>query len=365
MRFGLLTCTLVAFTLSVPTAALAVDAGYDKGFFIRADKKPYELKIGGRMQVRYTYEGLTGKDDVSSFSVPRARLVLQGKVFHPGLTFKFQTDFGKGFASLKDFYADFAAVKGWLHIRAGQWKRPFSRQQLTSSGKLALADRAITDKAFGAGRDIGFMLHNDTKSSLEWAIGLFNGQGDAAKLTGTKFTNVPTQFNPSLVARIGFNHGGIDGYSEGDIEGATKHLGFRFALGASAQVDFDSDEDHASSVKGELDYILKVHGFSSTGGVYVASKQDGVDFKDQTYASLGFHIQASYVIGKWVMPTLEYANVLPDGKDNDEQTIALGLTVFGWGHNLKWTTDGTVILAEKPGKDHTDWMLRTQLQLGF
>ena len=43
-------------------------------------------------------------------------------------------------------------------------------------------DRAIVDKAFGNGRDVGLMLHNNyTKSpTLEWAAGVFNGTGDAA-----------------------------------------------------------------------------------------------------------------------------------------------------------------------------------------
>jgi hypothetical protein len=89
----------------------------------------------------------------------------------------------------------------WL--RAGQWKRPFSRQQIGSSGRLELTDRSITDKAFGAGRDIGLAVHNNYEKSpdLEWALGVFNGTGDGARL-------VPT-----------FN-------GDGEVTGGTPQMGF-------------------------------------------------------------------------------------------------------------------------------------------
>ena len=70
------------------------------------------------------------------------------------LSYKLQTDFGRGVVLRKDFHVDVKLGDGvWL--RVGQWKRPFSRQHIHSSGRHELSDRAITDNVFGAGRDIG------------------------------------------------------------------------------------------------------------------------------------------------------------------------------------------------------------------
>ena len=50
-----------------------------------------------------------------------------------------QVDLGKGAVNLKDAYADL--VVGQVVVRLGQFKKPFSRQQLISSSRLALVDR--------------------------------------------------------------------------------------------------------------------------------------------------------------------------------------------------------------------------------
>ena len=353
-------------------------AGYDKGFFIRAPDAPYLLKLQGRLQARFAYEALEGADDEMAFSIPRARLTAAGHVFTEALTWKLQLDFGKGSATLKDFYADYALVPKWLHLRAGQWKRPFSRQQITSSGKLELTDRAITDKFFGAGRDIGVAIHNDYEHSpaFEYAFGVFNGTGEKPWFEGNVtvdpatgegdvahggFTNVPDRFRPALVLRLGYNYGGIKGYSEADLEGGP----LRFAVGASGLADLDLDEDDASRIVGELDFLLKVSGFSVSGAAYVASKQAGGGFVDQSYAALGFHVQAGYVLSGFVEPVVRYAMTAPDGSDNDVQEILGGVSLYLFGHDVKWQIEGGALLSESAGGDRTDGIVRTQLQLAF
>ena len=143
-------------------------AGYNKGFFIQDQDGNFKVSIGNRVQSRFTYEGVDGINaggtDESQFSIPRARLTFKGHAFNPDLKFKFQTDYGKGFLTLKDFFVNYK-LSSAVQLRVGQWKRPFSRQQINSSGKLALVDRSITDKQFGAGRDIGIALHNNYEKS--------------------------------------------------------------------------------------------------------------------------------------------------------------------------------------------------------
>lgn len=353
--------------------------GYKKGFLLSSPEGAFSLKINGRVQARGEFESEdTGgnRDETLRFLIPRARLKLSGNLFTKNLSYVFQSDFGKGFVTLKDFFADYRLLKGWLHVRAGQWKRPFSRQQINSSGNLELVDRAITDEAFGAGRDIGFALHNNYEKSprFEWAIGIFNGTGEKPHFSGSvtvdattmegdvggKFSNVPEKFYPALVIRLGYNHNGIDGYHEADLRGGP----FRFSVGASLQMDFDFDDDKSSMVRGELDYAMKVSGFSTTGGVYLATASTDA-FSDQDFAAWGFHVQAGYTIAKQYQPVLRYALLNPDGPDNSIQELTAGVSWYVFGHGFKIQADGTVFLQDDPTGMQKNYRARIQLQMAF
>ena len=368
--------------------------GYSGGFFIKDQNELFELKINTRVQTRFTFESLDEGSDPrekkSNFSIPAARLKLKGHVFSKRVKYAFQTDFGKGSAYLKDFYGDFALVPKLLYLRVGQWVKPFSRQQITSSGSLELPGRAITDKAFGAGRDIGVAFHNNYKKSppFEWVIGAFNGTGEKPWFKGKtkgavtvdpatgegeiidgttkgKFSNIPDKFNPSIVARVGVNIGKLKGYSEADLEGG----GLRFGMGASGIFDLDFDNNKDGNIRAETDYIIKAGGFSSTGGLYMMTVQDGGTWSKQRFGAIGLHLQAGFVINKMIQPVVRYAmmdykKILEDSGKFDTQEILGGLSVYIFKHKLKWQTDAGTILRNKDN-GHTDFVLRTQMQLAF
>ena len=388
-----------------PTAAERKEekqlVGYDKGFFLTDPKGLFKLVIGARVQGRFTFENIeshktneegadtaaTEKEKAYQFSVPQARLKLSGHVFSERVAYQMQADFGnKGNPALIAAYGDFGLVSDVLYLRVGQWERPFSRQQITSSGSFHLVDRAITDKAFGAGRDLGVAFHNNYEKSpkLEWALGLFNGTGDKPWFEGgfegtgetdadgnitvegevsskAKPTNVPDKLRPAVVARIGFNTGKIKGYSEADLEGGP----FRFGMAASVQADFDASDEGKAATRADLDFIMKVEGFSLDGAIYLASVQDGSGFADQKYGAWGLHAQAGYVIAGRVEPVVRYALVDLDGDDNNTQEFLGGLAIYVFKHNLKWQTEAGSVLRQDPAGTLDDVVVRTQLGLAF
>jgi len=373
---------LICFSLLIPASqAVAADedspalAGYEKGFYIKSADDRFKLGIGQRVQARFAHEIVEGGDNESAFSIARARVTMKGHAFTKDLRYKFQAGFGKGNAVLKDFFVDHALMPGTLHIRTGQWKRPFSRQQMTSSGKLEFTERAITDKAFGAGRDIGVAIHNDYGKSpgFEYAVGVFNGTGEKpwfeaemenGEPTGkSRFTNVPDHMEPAVVARVGYNYGGIKGYSEADLEGG----GLRFAMAASGAFFLDTDDDDGSRRVGEVDSIIKAHGLSLSCAAYVSYREDTMD-------QWGFHSQAGYFLMNQYQPVARYAYVAPEGNDNDEHEVALGLSTYFFGHNVKWQTEVVALEHKVPGVDENsapihdatrDYRVQTQLQLAF
>ena len=320
-------------------------AGYDKGFFIKNGDGRYSLKLTGRVQPFYTlHVDRDPLDFKNAFEIRRARLSLEGTIHTKALTYKLQTDLGKGFVTLKDFHVDAEFAKHtWL--RVGQWKRPFSRQQINSSGRLEVADRSITDKAFLGGRDIGLAVHNNYEKSpdFEWIVGVFNGTGDGSKfvptldpmtgaVTGGAFTNVPGKFKPAWVARAGINRNGIKGYSEADLEGGP----LRFAVAGNISVEGDNDDDDKSNQKAGVDYVVKAEGFSTTGGFYLMTEQTDLKLTDQELAFLGFHLQAGYMVTPKVQAVARYALVDARRDDTkDQQEITLGGNYYAFGHDAK------------------------------
>ncbi len=372
-------------------------AGYDKGFFIQDSKGLFKLVVGAAMQPQFAFESVeehveevddatgdtvvlarTDREPEYAFLIRRAELKLKGHAFSKNVTYGFMADFAKGTVALKDYYLDFALAPKVFHMRFGSYKKPFSRQQINSSSKLELVDRSITDKAFGQGRDLGLMFHNKyTKSpTFEWAVGVFNGtgvkpwfEGDVevdpetgeGEVTKGKTTNVPDRFHPLVVARIGYNRGDLKGYSEADLEGGP----LRFGVGLSGIADFDSDESDDSNIRSQLDLILKVNGFAATAAAYVMTAQDGSGFSDQAYSAWGMHAQAGYIFNKLIQPIVRYAIVDYDGENNNTQEVTGGLSVYIFGHNLKWQTDAGGRIHEHEMGDLTDILVRSQVSLGF
>ena len=341
-------------------------AGFDKGFFLRSEDGKYSLKITGRFQpfvniARHSAENPADADDRivdwrTNIEMRRMRLVLDGNIHTKKLMYKIQTDFGRGNFLLRDAHFD-VELKKDVWLRVGQWKRPFSRLQITSSGRLEVTDRGTIDRAFGAGRDVGIAIRNDYEKSpeFEWTVGVFNGRGEVPALTGTvtvdpmtgmgtigptSNSNVPAKFRPAVVGRVGINKNGLKGYTEGDLEGGP----LRYGVALSAWLEGDFDDDKKSNQKLQADYIVKANGFSSTGGVYAMTDQEGGDssITDAETSLVGFHAQVSYIVNKcWgAAGRYFYAND-PRQKaltSRDQQEIAVAANYFGLekGHEAKF-----------------------------
>ncbi len=339
-------------------------AGYDKGFFIQSPEGDFRLKLAGRVQFRHTYEGYEDETDRTFFSIPRARLKLTGHAFTPELTYNIHTDFGQGGTpTLKDGYADYAILPGRLHLRAGQYKKPFSRQTLSSGAKLNLVERAITEGAFGTGRDLGLMVHDDYSSSppFEYALGVFNGTGDkaAVDVTTGKRSNVPDRFDPVFVARVGYNHGPIKGYDDADFDGGPP----RFSLTGGSQIWFDFAGDQRGAIELNAELLAKAHGVTAQAGVFAAWEQFSPSFSDQEYRRLGLYAEVAHLIGKRVQPSLRWARVMPSGDSNDLIELLGGLSVFAYEHNVKMVMDGGALVHQTTVGTRTDYRVRSQIQL--
>lgn len=370
------------------TDAGAGSAGYEKGFYIKSADDKFALHLQGRVQGLFYFESdndpaADERTTFSNFRLNRARLAFGGHAFRKNIKYKFQADFARGKVALKDFYVDYGATDNII-VRVGQYKRPFSRQQLNSSGKLELVTRSITDDAFLGSRDIGVMVHNNYEKSpdLEWAVGVFNARTAdqaalAVDLVGMEIdfaNNYPNRFGPAIVARVGINRGQdakgkpLQGYAEADLEGGPLRMG----VAGSVLVDVDSlDNDGASllpgadgrNLLGEVDFVLKNNGLSASGAFYV-HHQENVD----GLAQFGFHVQGGYMVTDKHQAAARFAMVSADAGAADrvnslEAAVGHSLYMFQ-KHNVKWQTE--IRLLGRGGQDLGDEIIGySQLQLAF
>jgi len=341
-------------------------ATYDKGITLESNDGAFELRLQFRNQLRFESDHITDEAEYDNhFFLPRVRLQAEGHAF--GKTNRYKLEFGFGdegsFSFLKDLYIDKQLSKAPVWLRAGQWKRPFNRQELVSDFASTFNERADTAKFVGGGRDLGVAVHNaydQSPEGLEWIFGVFNGfNGGADRPVVANTTtckqdpvtmvitcktsnpeNFPEDFGPAVVARIGWNHGHIKGYSEGDLEGGP----LRYAIGLAYKIDlanFSSGKEASRSDNMshglEADALVKAQGFDVEVGLY-AMKIKSNDFKYGALVQPGY-----FVVPKHGQIAARFG-VTPDptnfaAADRNQVEIRGAFNWYWQGHSWKWAND--------------------------
>lgn len=351
---------------------------YSGGLVLASPDGKFSLKVNGRVQTRFTFE-IPLEDPESfeaAFSIPRARLKFSAKAFG-WLNVMLHIDFSKGTFDPKDVYGDARLLKDWVHLRVGQFKRPSSRQFIASSSKLQFVDRAITQAHFGNDRDLGLMLHNGFGESMpfEYQLAFVNGTYAKAHSEGgvtvdlvtgegsvsTSTTNVPDRFRPTLVARFGWSHGGIDGYSDTDI----KDSPFGTAIGGGVTTTFGLPGDPSGHVIGTLDWILKGRGFSVNAAGFVKSVEDPDTVGGQVYDSVGFQAQTAFAIKGLVEPAIRVARIWAADPADSAFEAGGGVGVYLVRQKVKWVTDVFGVQEGVDGEPSTAVRVRSQLETSF
>jgi phosphate-selective porin OprO and OprP len=122
-----------------------------------ADGK-FSFKVRGRLQTDYNAIDqdfdITGRPDVSSAELRRARLGVEGVLFY-NVAYKFEVDFANDVTAIKDAYVEYNGLADGLSLRAGNFKTPNSLDEMTSSRFLTFLERAAFVEAWGLDRQIG------------------------------------------------------------------------------------------------------------------------------------------------------------------------------------------------------------------
>jgi phosphate-selective porin OprO/OprP len=364
------------------------------------------LEISNRVQTRYTHEFpddlspiLTGTaaagDSRGSFRIRRAKLKLEGWFWVPPevapsprtlpkLSYEVQLNWAALGANVGAQPSNAGAVledaniawdpqgMGKFRVVFGQYKVPFGRQQLTSSGNQQFVDRSLVADEYERGRDIGVSVQGAIWSNkLEYRAGVFNGNG----LNRPSNDNDKFQYNARLMwqpngATVLAQRAWVSGalYSEADFESTTVPL---YALG----LNFESNDFHRTTTGDDLkstavgiDGLYKFKGFSTTGEYYYRRRKPETAPK---FDSNGGYLQAGMMLNQfrtWEAVARFGQRELTDIIDNDEiKEIRAGINYYYRRHALKFQTDvGRVETGRgAAGGSRKDVELRMQAQFIF
>ena len=255
------------------------------------------------------------------FLIPRAQVNADGHALSPDFRYRLSVGFNEPTeVSLRDLYANGVLVPQVLELRVGRFKRPLNRQFITSAYAIELTERAETTGFSASARDLGFMLHDGydrSPNGVEWAVGAFNGRiasGDHGELSDI-----------ALVARVGWNFGGIDGYTEGDLAGGP----LRAAVAVSGLTHADMNVRHEL----EVDAIAKVDGLDVSGAFFLRVPETD---EPSPAVELGFHVQAGYfVLPRRLLFAGRFASIPATERDGRQTETRAGITYYVDGKALK------------------------------
>ena len=196
-RPSLLVPVIILFML-IPMQAIAERiyfAGYKGGFYIRSEEEGgMELRLGGSFQADYRAYAEEERSD-NRFDIRKARLIFGGQVtewFRFGLEYEFQ---GNETSNLVDAWGEWV-MSGLEAVRLGQFKEPFSLEWQGTDKAQWFAERSM-GYYLTPGRDMGIMFRGSAfQDSLNYSIGLFNGDGDDGSTRGSEHDS------PEITGRV-------------------------------------------------------------------------------------------------------------------------------------------------------------------
>jgi phosphate-selective porin OprO and OprP len=353
------------------------------------------LELSNRIQVRYTHEfpddtgpALPGTaapgDAKGSFRIRRAKFKAEGWFWRPPEVAPSPAIFPRLAYELQLNWPDVTAANapgnmledamiawdpkgtGKFRMIAGQFKVPFGRQQMTSSGNQQFVDRSLVSDEYARGRDTGFAVQGAVWSNkLEYRAGFFNGAGRTRSVND----NASFQVNARLMWQPNGNQvlaqrAWISGpfYSESDFESTTVPL-------YAVAVEFEQNDFHGTTTGVDLkskvvgfDGIFKYKGFSSVGEYFVRRRTPE---SGRNFDSNGGYIQVGMMLNSFRTWEAAFRYGQRDPSDlvaaDTQKEIRGALSYYYRRHSLKFQMDfGRIESARALGLKDNEVRLQTQ-----
>lgn len=348
--------------LSVPSVDEA-KIYYNRGITIELPHM--DLKLNVKSQFSYAYNDYENPSDtdVNKFDVRRLRLQAAGHLDDKTFTYKVENDFSS--SSSTDTKKGSALKDGWIEwnadpaaiLRVGQFKVPFSRQEVASDFSQQFINRSLINDFFSAKRNVGPMLYGPL-GYANYAIGVFNGQSDSE---GENLSGVDTRLMGAAALNAAIGPYG-DRTEEGDFAETpafAQTVGIAALYGSAERKDVDLRKFDLNG-----DWGARYLGFSAQSEVYY-SKID--PDSGSSLDNWGFYAQTGYffVPQKWEA-ALRFGYIDYDknqGEFDNAKEYTANVTRYIKGHDLKIQSGVTWEQYKANGSGDNKDNFRFELQL--
>lgn len=327
----------------------------------------FNLTIVNQLQVKWMFTNLENGPDTNTFSVRRARMMLDGNVFDKNVVFRLwleATDTGAFGSVLKDGWIQWSlssSNEGTIAVRAGQSKTGFGLESTGFSGGLDFVERSLATRTFADVRSQGAWIYGvHAENRLRWNAGVQNGDVSAGALGVTDVgeetpnsDNVPTfEGNVSFDPMGDFFGGKLhkEGWRQGDLEGTPElkgTIGGGIMLGNGRTAAVGGTDIDSTNIN--INTAWKVKQICLMGEVFIRSDNPSVGPTEDT---TGWYVSGTYVMPKSGNTDLQWgfggrvshvnadstavAAGIPAGTPVPDITeITLGVNAFYHGHACK------------------------------
>lgn len=270
-----------------------VSVAFKPGLAVSSKDKAFSFGVDGAIQIDTSSINDDALDRSSGTTIRRARLGLKGTFFKEW-HYRFQAGFGNGSETIVDAYGSYTGFDGF-EIKAGQFKEPFSLEQIQSARNITFVERA-TLLALSPARSIGLQGKYHT-GDYTLTAGVFgdnvNTQStddEAISFTG-RATALPYQSENSLL------HVGLSG-SYRLPDRANDEVSFSAGIEETVQTVDAVDTGAITNVEGTVLFGAELAGYwgpFSLQGEYAHADVS----RDNGFEDVSF--DAAYIQGSWFL----------------------------------------------------------------
>jgi phosphate-selective porin len=266
-------------------------------FFLRSTDGNFVLMPVGYFDGQYNVYGNSYGAPPDSFAITRARFGFQGN-YGKQLDYVLQIETISS-PTVRDAYLDFKP-RSYFNVMAGQMKVPFAMEVGTADTAVEFYNRSIISVLYpdagGAYRAPGIDAHGElAKGSMEYWLGVFNGQGLLASSTTNELEFVGRlRFSPwknsdiELLKNLSF--GGS--YEHSRSKGLANELSFSGALNDGTYTFFPQFRINGN-VNRYNGFLSWLDGPLGIRGEYAHLQQDRDDIGALATGGIGFVTQPS------------------------------------------------------------------------
>lgn len=153
-----------------------IKASFKDGISWESGDKQHKFAINGRVQADYrTFSETNSNNAADTWDIRRAYLGAKGTFFG---NYDFEVTYNGAGAATSDLYQAWLNARYWdaVQVKIGQYKQPFSMEELGSSRFINFTERSYVTQLV-PGVDRGIQVHGVPTKGITYAVGMFNGIG--------------------------------------------------------------------------------------------------------------------------------------------------------------------------------------------